>query len=93
MQARVRPLLGCSLARQLSDRPLAVNLLLPFARRGHFKTTSEADVLSPSGGAPRRRTPKIWLRQCGSVEEALAARAAGAIWNKALAAEHLPDLD
>ena len=29
-------------------------------------------------GRPQRRTSKLWIHQCGSVEEALAARAAGA---------------
>jgi NAD(P)H-dependent flavin oxidoreductase YrpB (nitropropane dioxygenase family) len=65
-------------ARRLSDRPLAVNLLLPFARRGHFKAASEADVVVTFWGSPKRQTSKIWIHQCGSVEEALAAREAGA---------------
>jgi nitronate monooxygenase len=65
-------------ARRLSDRPLAVNLLLPFARRGHFEAASEADVVVTFWGKPKRRTSKIWIHQSGSVEEALAARAAGA---------------
>jgi NAD(P)H-dependent flavin oxidoreductase YrpB (nitropropane dioxygenase family) len=65
-------------ARRLSDRPLAVNLLLPFARRAHFEAASEADVVVTFWGTPRRRTRKAWIHQCGSVEEALAARAAGA---------------
>jgi nitronate monooxygenase len=65
-------------ARRLSDRPLAVNLLLPFARRGHFEAASEADVVVTFWGSPKRRTSKIWIHQCGSVDEAMAARAAGA---------------
>lgn len=65
-------------ARRLSDRPIAVNLLLPFARRGHFETASEADVVVTFWGSPKRRTSKIWIHQCGSVEEALAAHKAGA---------------
>lgn len=65
-------------ARLLSDRPLAVNLLLPFARRGHFDAAAAADVLVTFWGRPRRRTTKVWIHQCGSVHEALAARAAGA---------------
>ena len=65
-------------ARRLTDKPLAVNLLLPFARRAHFEAASEADVVVTFWGSPKRRTPKIWIHQCGSVEEALAARAAGA---------------
>ena len=65
-------------ARLLSDKPLAVNLLLPFARRGHFEAASEADVVVTFWGSPKRQTSKIWIHQCGSVEEALAAREAGA---------------
>ena len=65
-------------ARGLSDRPLAVNLLLPFARRAHFEAASHADVIVTFWGKPKRRTSKVWMHQCGSVEEALAARAAGA---------------
>jgi nitronate monooxygenase len=65
-------------ARRLSDKPLAVNLLLPFARRAHFEASSDADVVVTFWGAPKRRTSKVWIHQCGSVEEALAARGAGA---------------
>lgn len=65
-------------ARRLSDRPLAVNLLLPFARRAHFEAASEADVVVTFWGSPKRQTSKIWFHQCGSVAEALAACEAGA---------------
>jgi nitronate monooxygenase len=65
-------------ARRLTDRPLAVNLLLPFARDRHFEVASQADVVVTFWGRPRRRTPKLWMHQCGSVDEALTARAAGA---------------
>ncbi len=65
-------------ARAVSDRPLAVNLLLPLARTAHFDAASDADVVVTFWGKPRRRTAKVWMHQCGSVEEALAARAAGA---------------
>jgi nitronate monooxygenase len=65
-------------ARRLTDRAMAVNLLLPFARRDHFEAASEADVVVTFWGAPKRRTSKVWIHQCGSVEEALAAREAGA---------------
>src|SRR4051812_41247389 len=64
--------------RRVTDKPLAVNLLLPFARHAHFEAASEADAVVTFWGSPKRRTPKIWVHQCGSVEEALAARAAGA---------------
>jgi nitronate monooxygenase len=65
-------------ARRLTERPLAVNLLLPFARRAHFEAASEADVVVTFWGRPRRRTSKVWIHQCGSVEEVQAAREAGA---------------
>ena len=32
-------------ARQLTDRPIAANLLLPFARRGWFEAAAKADVV------------------------------------------------
>ncbi|HEX2393192.1 MAG TPA: nitronate monooxygenase [Solirubrobacterales bacterium] len=65
-------------ARALTDRPLAVNLLLPFARRDWFEAAAAADVVVTFWGPPRRRTPGVWLHQCGSVQEARAAHAAGA---------------
>jgi nitronate monooxygenase len=65
-------------ARSLTDRPLAVNLLLPFARREWFAAAAGADVVVTFWGRPRRRTPGTWIHQCGSVEEARAAFAAGA---------------
>jgi NAD(P)H-dependent flavin oxidoreductase YrpB (nitropropane dioxygenase family) len=63
---------------RLSGQPLAVNLLLPFARRAHFDVASDADVVVTFWGRPQRRTPKPWIHQCGSVEEARAAQQAGA---------------
>ncbi len=65
-------------ARALTGRPLAVNLLLPFARRDWFEAAAAADVVVTFWGRPRRRTPGIWMHQCGSVAEARAAQAAGA---------------
>jgi NAD(P)H-dependent flavin oxidoreductase YrpB (nitropropane dioxygenase family) len=65
-------------ARRLTSRPLAVNLLLPFARRAHFEAASAADAVVTFWGAPARHTPGVWIHQCGSVDEALRARAAGA---------------
>ena len=65
-------------ARALTDRPLAVNLLLPFARRDWFEAAWEADVVVTFWGKPKRRTPGTWIHQCGSVAEAEAAYAAGA---------------
>lgn len=65
-------------ARALTERPLAVNVLLPFARRDWFAAAAEADVVVTFWGRPRRRTAGVWLHQCGSVEEARRAREAGA---------------
>lgn len=65
-------------ARKLTARPLAVNLLLPFARRDWFEAASAADVVVTFWGKPRRRTGATWFHQCGSVAEAEAAYAAGA---------------
>jgi NAD(P)H-dependent flavin oxidoreductase YrpB (nitropropane dioxygenase family) len=63
---------------RLEGRPIAVNLLLPFARRPHFDVASEADVVVTFWGTPERRTSKPWIHQCGSTEEARAAHQAGA---------------
>jgi len=65
-------------ARGLTAKPIAVNLLLPFAGRAHWRAAGEADVVVTFWGAPTRRTDRVWIHQCGSVEEALAARSAGA---------------
>jgi nitronate monooxygenase len=65
-------------ARTLTVRPLAVNLLLPFARRDWFEAAAAADVVVTFWGRPRRRTPGVWIHQCGSVSEARSAHAAGA---------------
>ena len=74
------PLLGAELAahRERSDRPVAVNLLLPFARRAHWEAAAEADAVVTFWGAPRRRTEGVWVHQCGSVDEARKAVDAGA---------------
>jgi len=65
-------------ARALTGRPLAVNLLLPFARRDWFEAAAEADAVVTFWGRPRRRTAGVWLHQCGSLAEAQLAHAAGA---------------
>jgi NAD(P)H-dependent flavin oxidoreductase YrpB (nitropropane dioxygenase family) len=65
-------------ARGLTGKPLAVNVLLPFARAAEFDVASDADVLVTFWGKPVRRTSNVWIHQCGSVDEALAARAGGA---------------
>jgi NAD(P)H-dependent flavin oxidoreductase YrpB (nitropropane dioxygenase family) len=64
--------------RRLTGKPVAVNLLLPFARRAHWDEAQSADVVVTFWGAPRRRTGGLWIHQCGSVKEALAAKRAGA---------------
>ncbi|HEY1355716.1 MAG TPA: nitronate monooxygenase [Solirubrobacterales bacterium] len=65
-------------ARALTSRPLAVNVLLPFARRDWFEAAAGADAVVTFWGRPRRRTLGAWIHQCGSVSEARAAEAAGA---------------
>jgi len=65
-------------ARERTDRPIAANLLLPFARGGHWEAAATADVVVTFWGRPRRRTGRPWLHQVGSEEEARAAVAAGA---------------
>lgn len=65
-------------ARALTGKPLAVNLLLPFARRDWFAAAGAADVVVTFWGVPKRRTGGTWIHQCGSVGEARAAHVAGA---------------
>lgn len=67
-----------SAARRLTEHPLAVNLLLPFVRREWFEAAAAADVVVTFWGRPKRRTPGIWIHQCGSVAEARSAHVAGA---------------
>jgi nitronate monooxygenase len=64
--------------RRLTGRPLAVNLLLPLARPEWFQAAAAADVVVTFWGRPKRRTPGVWIHQCGSVAEARSAHAAGA---------------
>ncbi len=65
-------------ARRLTGKPIAVNVLLPFARRDWWPEAALADVVVTFWGAPKRRVVRTWLHQCGSLEEAQAAHAAGA---------------
>ena len=64
--------------RERSARPVAVNLLLPFARRAHRDVAQQADVVVTFWGTPRRPTSGIWVHQCGSPREGRAAADAGA---------------
>ena len=65
-------------ARGLTDRPLAVNLLLPFAEAADAQAAAAADAIVTFWGKPRRLGSCTWIHQCGSVAEAKAAAAAGA---------------
>ncbi len=65
-------------ARRLTAKPIAVNLLLPFARPEDWEAARRADAVITFWGAPERRVPGVWIHQCGSVEEGLLAQAAGA---------------
>jgi NAD(P)H-dependent flavin oxidoreductase YrpB (nitropropane dioxygenase family) len=74
------PLLRAQLEahRERSARPVAVNVLLPFARPGHWEVARQADLVVTFAGEPRRHTAGPWVHQCGSVPEAQRAVAAGA---------------
>src|SRR4051794_17377495 len=65
-------------ARRLTSRPIAVNVLLPFVRPGDAEAAAHADAIVTFWGTPRRLAGNTWIHQCGSVEEAKAAAAAGA---------------
>jgi nitronate monooxygenase len=65
-------------ARRLTGRPIAVNLLLPFLRPRDVQAAAAADVIVTFWGSPRRLAATTWIHQCGSVDEAKAAAAAGA---------------
>jgi nitronate monooxygenase len=65
-------------ARERTDRPIAVNLILHLARSAHWDVAREADAVVTFWGRPRRHTDGVWIHQCGSVEEARAAHGAGA---------------
>lgn len=65
-------------ARALTGRPVAVNLLLPFAEPSWFEAAEAADAVVTFWGDPERRTGGTWIHQCGSVDEVRVAHAAGA---------------
>src|SRR3954447_22696452 len=65
-------------ARRLTSRPIPVNVLLPCVRPGDAEAAAGADVIVTFWGTPRRLAGNTWIHQCGSVEEAKAAAAAGA---------------
>ncbi|MFL6091182.1 MAG: NAD(P)H-dependent flavin oxidoreductase [Aeromicrobium sp.] len=65
-------------ARSLTSRPIAVNVILHYARPSWFRAAEQADVVVTFWGVPRRRTSGVWIHQAGSVGEAQAAKAAGA---------------
>jgi nitronate monooxygenase len=67
-----------AVARRLTGRPIAVNLLLPFVRPGDAEAAAAAEAIVTFWGKPRRLAANTWVHQCGSVEEARAAAAAGA---------------
>jgi NAD(P)H-dependent flavin oxidoreductase YrpB (nitropropane dioxygenase family) len=76
--ARARIAAEIDAARRLTGKPIAVNLLLPFLRRGDVEAAAAADAIITFWGPPRRLAPGFWIHQCGSVAEAKAAAAAGA---------------
>src|SRR5881392_3832215 len=48
-------------AREKTDNPIAVNVLLPFARAAHFEAAAAADVIVTFWGRPVRPTDKTWI--------------------------------
>jgi NAD(P)H-dependent flavin oxidoreductase YrpB (nitropropane dioxygenase family) len=65
--------------RSSTAKPVAINLIVPFARREHWAVAGDADaVVTHWEGRPRRRTANTWIHTVGSPEEALRAVAAGA---------------
>jgi len=73
-------------ARAATGKPIAVNLLLNLAREKHWDVAREADVVVTFWGKPRRRTEGIWLHQCGSLQEAVAALSDDPFFRDALGA-------
>jgi NAD(P)H-dependent flavin oxidoreductase YrpB (nitropropane dioxygenase family) len=66
-------------ARRLTSGPVAVNLIVPLARREHWAAAAEADaVVTHWSERPRRRVAAVWIDTVGSAEQARAAVAAGA---------------
>jgi NAD(P)H-dependent flavin oxidoreductase YrpB (nitropropane dioxygenase family) len=66
-------------ARSRTPKPIAVNLIVPFARANHWAVANEADVVVTHWEpAPKRRTSRVWIHTVGSADEARAAVAAGA---------------
>src|SRR5690348_10460169 len=65
-------------ARSLTNRPIALNVILHYARPSWYRAAEQADVLVTFWGRPRRHTSKVWIHQAGSVREARAAKVAGA---------------
>jgi NAD(P)H-dependent flavin oxidoreductase YrpB (nitropropane dioxygenase family) len=66
-------------ARDQTSKPLAVNLIVPLARRAHWEVANNADVVVTHWEAtPKRRTGKLWIHTVGTTDEARAAVAAGA---------------
>jgi nitronate monooxygenase len=76
-----------SAARGMTQKPICVNLLVPFLREGTFKllASEPVDAVTLFWGDPSELIPRaraegirriIW--QCGSADEALAAKRAGA---------------
>jgi len=66
-------------ARALTGKPVAVNLIAPFARPDHWRVGADADVLVTHWQSrPRRQSENTWIATVGSPEEARAAAGAGA---------------
>jgi NAD(P)H-dependent flavin oxidoreductase YrpB (nitropropane dioxygenase family) len=66
-------------ARQLTARPVSVNLIVIYAGRDEWEAAADADVLVTHWESrPRRRTGNVWIHTVGSADEARASVVAGA---------------
>ena len=64
-------------ARKLTDRPVAMNVLQPLARRDWYAAAAEAEVVLTFWGKAKAADPGVWNHQCGSVTEAQASSCCG----------------
>ena len=66
-------------ARVQTSKPVAVNVIVPLARRAHWEVARDADVVVTHWEVlPKRRTGSTWIHTVGSADEAAVAVVAGA---------------
>lgn len=68
-----------AVARERTNGPISINLIVPLARREHWSIAADADIVVTHWEArPKRRVPGPWIHTVGSADGARAAVAAGA---------------